>query len=62
MNLVALPAFEDNYLWLLHDDGGVITVAFVNWVYGLNKKIAHGPVSGIFPCDNLRMTERWWMA
>lgn len=47
---------------LLHDDGGVITVAFVNWVYGLNKKIAHGPVSGIFPCDNLRMTERWWMA
>ena len=47
---------------ILHDDGGVITVAFVNWVYGLSKKIAHGPISGIFPCDNLRMSERWWMA
>ena len=47
---------------VLHDDGGVLTVAFVNWIYGVSKKIAHGPVSGIFPCDNLRMSERWWMA
>ena len=48
---------------LLHDDGGVITVAFVNWVVGLSKKIGHNDIGGvIFPCDNMRMTERWWMA
>ncbi len=47
---------------LLHDDGGVITVAFVNWVVGLSKKIGHNEIGGIFPCDNMRMTERWWMA
>jgi peptide/nickel transport system substrate-binding protein len=47
---------------IIHDDGGVITVAFVNWIVGISKKIGHGEIGGIFPCDNLRMTERWWMA
>ncbi|QKC94836.1 ABC transporter substrate-binding protein [Mesorhizobium sp. NZP2298] len=46
---------------IVHDDGGMITLAFVNWNYGLSKKLGHGPIGGIFPCDNLRMTERWWM-
>jgi hydroxyacylglutathione hydrolase len=26
MNLIALPAFEDNYLWLLHDDARALVV------------------------------------
>ncbi|MDX8529204.1 ABC transporter substrate-binding protein [Mesorhizobium sp. MSK_1335] len=47
---------------LIHDDGGVITVAFVNWTNGMSKKIGHGTIGGIFPCDNMRMAERWWMA
>ncbi|MCV3210829.1 ABC transporter substrate-binding protein [Mesorhizobium sp. YC-39] len=46
---------------ILHDDGGVLTVAFVNWIVGVSAKIGHGQVGGIFPCDNLRMSERWWM-
>lgn len=46
---------------IVHDDGGMITLAFVNWNYGLSKKLGHGTIGGIFPCDNFRMTERWWM-
>src|SRR5574337_1799966 len=26
MNLLALPAFDDNYLWLLHDDARALVV------------------------------------
>ncbi|MEO9338362.1 ABC transporter substrate-binding protein [Mesorhizobium sp. SB112] len=46
---------------IVHDDGGMLTLAFVNWNYGMSKKIGHGTIGGIFPCDNLRMTERWWL-
>jgi peptide/nickel transport system substrate-binding protein len=47
---------------IVHDDGGMIIVAFVNYINGLSKKIACGDVGGIFPGDNGRMSERWWMA
>lgn len=47
---------------IVHDDGGVILLAFINWTYGKSKKLAHGQVGGHYPLDNLRMTERWWMA
>ena len=47
---------------LIHDDGGVITVAFVTWRDALSTQLAHGPIGGIMPADNMRMTERWWMA
>ncbi|MCO6049268.1 ABC transporter substrate-binding protein [Mesorhizobium sp. RP14(2022)] len=46
---------------IIHDDGGMLTVSFVNWTYGISKKVGHNEIGGIFPCDNLRMTERWWM-
>lgn len=48
---------------LIHDDGGFISVAFVNWLYGSSKRLGHPEViGGIFPHDNLRITERWWVA
>lgn len=46
---------------LIHDDGGAITVAFANFLYGMTSRIGHGAVGGILPADNMRMTERWWM-
>jgi peptide/nickel transport system substrate-binding protein len=47
---------------IVHDDGGMIIVAFVNYINGVSKKLAFGDVGGIFPGDNGRMSERWWMA
>lgn len=47
---------------LIHDDGGVLSVAFVNWRYALSNEIETGEIGGLLPCDNMRMTERWWMA
>jgi len=47
---------------LVHDDGGVIVVAFNNWVNAHSTKLAHGEVNGIWPDDNFRMSERWWFA
>lgn len=46
---------------LIHDEGGVMIVAFSNWRNGLSNKIGHGEVGGQIPSDNMRMTERWWM-
>lgn len=47
---------------ILHDDGGMILVAFANWVYCMSDKVGHGQIGGVFPCDNMRATERWWRA
>ncbi|MGV3552965.1 ABC transporter substrate-binding protein [Rhizobium sp.] len=47
---------------IVHDDGGVITVAFANYTYALSKKIGTAEIGGALPSDNLRMAERWWMA
>lgn len=47
---------------IIHDDGGMLVLAFVNWDYGLSKKLKHGDIGGTFPCDNFRMAERWWRA
>ena len=46
---------------IIHDDGGVILVAFANYISALSNKVQHGQVGGIMPSDNMRMTERWWM-
>ncbi|MAC80239.1 MAG: peptide ABC transporter substrate-binding protein [Rhodobacteraceae bacterium] len=46
---------------LIHDDGGVLSVAFVNWRYAMTSDIGTGQIGGLLPCDNMRMTERWWM-
>lgn len=45
---------------ILHDDGGVITVAFVSWRLAMTKHIGHGATGGILPADNHRCAERWW--
>jgi peptide/nickel transport system substrate-binding protein len=45
---------------LVHDDGGVVIVAFGNYVTAQSKKMAHNPISGIAPDDNFRVAERWW--
>jgi peptide/nickel transport system substrate-binding protein len=45
---------------ILHDDGGVITVAFVSWRLAMNRAIGHGQTGGILPADNHRCSERWW--
>ncbi|MEZ5784408.1 MAG: ABC transporter substrate-binding protein [Rhizobiaceae bacterium] len=47
---------------IVHDDGGVITVAFANYTYAVSQKIGTGKIGGALPSDNLRMAERWWMA
>lgn len=45
---------------MLHDDGGVITVAFVNWRLAMTAQIGHAALGGILPADNHRGAERWW--
>lgn len=47
---------------IVHDDGGMIIVAFTNYINGVSRKIGFGEVGGIYPSDNGRMSERWWMA
>ncbi len=45
---------------ILHDDGGVITVAFASWRLAMSANIGHGQMGGILPGDNHRAAERWW--
>lgn len=45
---------------ILHDEGGVITVAFLNWRIAMTRNIGHGETGGILPADNHRCAERWW--
>ena len=47
---------------IVHDEGGMIIVAFTNYINGVSRKIGFGEVGGIYPSDNGRMSERWWMA
>ena len=47
---------------IVHDDGGLIVVAFANYIDGCSNKIANGDIGGVYPMDNFKMTERWWMA
>ncbi|MBL3674845.1 ABC transporter substrate-binding protein [Paracoccus aerius] len=45
---------------ILHDDGGVITIAFMSWRIAMTRAIGHGETGGIMPADNHRCAERWW--
>ena len=47
---------------LLHDDGGMIQIVYARYLNAISNKLATGPIGGIFPGDNSRMAERWWMA
>jgi peptide/nickel transport system substrate-binding protein len=47
---------------LIHDNGGVIVVAFVNYVDAQSEKLAHGHVASNWLCDGFKIAERWWFA
>jgi peptide/nickel transport system substrate-binding protein len=47
---------------ILHDEGGVIVVAFASYISAHSSRLAHGSVGCQLPNDNLRMAERWWLA
>lgn len=46
---------------IIHNEGNIITVAFVDWRYGVSNAVGHAEVGGLMPNDNMRMCERWWM-
>lgn len=46
---------------ILHNDGGVIIPAFVNYLYGISDQIGHDQIGGTRGWDKMRATERWWM-
>ena len=45
---------------MLHDEGGLITVAYVSWRLAMTSAIGHETLGGILPADNHRGAERWW--
>lgn len=47
---------------ILHDEGGMMVVAFANYLDGCSTKVASGEIGGVYPMDNFKLTERWWMA
>lgn len=47
---------------IVHDEGGMIIVAFASYINGVSNKLQHGEVGGIYPLDNFKLAERWWMA
>ncbi|GGF43011.1 peptide ABC transporter substrate-binding protein [Aliidongia dinghuensis] len=47
---------------ILHDEGGMLVVAFANYIDGVSAKVASGTVGGVYPLDNFKLSERWWMA
>ncbi|PZV37025.1 ABC transporter substrate-binding protein [Mesorhizobium kowhaii] len=46
---------------ILHDEGGVIVVAYLNYTNGVSKRVGFNTVGGVFPMDNGRASERWWL-
>ncbi len=47
---------------LIHDNGGVIVLDFVNYVDAHSKKLAHGHIAANWLCDGFKIAERWWFA
>ena len=47
---------------IVHDEGGLIIVAFADYINGVSNKLQFGEVGGIYPMDNFKLAERWWMA
>ena len=46
---------------ILHEDGNIITVAFIDWIYAHSNKFSLGDqVGGTFPLNNMRICERSW--
>ncbi|RVD08126.1 ABC transporter substrate-binding protein [Mesorhizobium sp. M7A.F.Ca.ET.027.02.1.1] len=46
---------------ILHDEGGAIVYAFLNYTNAVSKKVGFNKVGGVFPLDNGRASERWWL-
>ncbi|MDX8522811.1 ABC transporter substrate-binding protein [Mesorhizobium dulcispinae] len=46
---------------ILHDEGGTITYAFLNYTNAVSRKVGFNTVGGVFPLDNGRASERWWL-
>lgn len=46
---------------IIHNDGNMITVAFVSWRNAVSNRVGFGQVGGLMPNDNMRMCERWWV-
>ncbi|MGX8014190.1 ABC transporter substrate-binding protein (plasmid) [Mesorhizobium sp. ORM8.1] len=46
---------------LSSDDGGMITLAFADYVNAASTTIGHDKIGGHLHCDDYRMAERWWL-
>jgi peptide/nickel transport system substrate-binding protein len=47
---------------LVHDDGGLINLMFINFVSAHRKSVTHGELLANWDIDGLRICERWWQA
>lgn len=47
---------------ILHDDGGLVTLMFNNFVSAHSDKVAHGDLNTNYDHDGGYMFERWWFA
>jgi peptide/nickel transport system substrate-binding protein len=48
---------------IVRDEGGVVVLAFANYVYAMADKVQHGPdVAANWELDGGRYVERWWFA
>lgn len=46
---------------IIHDDGNIVTVGFVNWRNAVSNNVGYGQVGGLMPLDNMRICERFWI-
>ncbi|MER9420711.1 ABC transporter substrate-binding protein [Mesorhizobium sp. M0306] len=46
---------------ILHNEGGAIVYAFMNYTNAVSKKVGFNKVGGAFPLDNGKASERWWL-
>ena len=47
---------------IVHDDGGMLVLAFADYLDACSNKITSDEVGGVYPLDNFKLSERWWMA
>jgi peptide/nickel transport system substrate-binding protein len=47
---------------LIHDNGGVIVLAFIDEVDAHSKKLSHGQIASNWLDDGFKIAERWWFA
>ncbi|WP_338036463.1 ABC transporter substrate-binding protein [Marivivens niveibacter] len=48
---------------MLRDDGGMVIPAFANWIGATSTRIATPhEIGNLWPLDNARFAERWWVA